>query len=49
LPDDVGELLVTGHFDDPESAGCAYGDEPQVAVLTCRSQFVVDSAESAAP
>lgn len=48
-PADLGELRVTGHFDDPESAACAYGDEPQMAVLTCRSQFVVDSAESATP
>ena len=46
LPGDLGELLVTGHFDDPEAARCTYGDEPQQSVLTCRSQFVVDSGVS---
>jgi hypothetical protein len=49
LPDDLGELVVTGHFEDPASAGCAYGDQPEIAVLTCRAQFVVDSGEIAGP
>jgi hypothetical protein len=43
LPGGEGALEVTGHFDDPESARCTYGDEPELSVLTCRSQFVVDS------
>ena len=49
LPGDLGELVVNGHFDDPASPECAYGDEPQVAVLICRSQFVVDSGDSDGP
>jgi hypothetical protein len=43
LPGDVPEILVTGHFDDPEAARCTYEDEPELSVLICRSQFVVDS------
>ena len=43
LPGDPGEMVVTGHFDDPASADCALGDEPVNSVLICRSQFVVDS------
>ena len=49
LPGDEGGLEVTGHFDDPESASCTYGDEPELAMLTCRSQFVVDSGVLADP
>lgn len=41
LPD--GEIVVQGHFDDPEAARCTYGDEPERSVLDCRSQFVIDS------
>ena len=47
LPDDAGELLVTGHFDDPEAESCTYEDEPGRSVLWCRSQFVVDSGVAA--
>jgi hypothetical protein len=43
LPGDPGELLVIGHFDDPASAQCTFGDEPVASVLYCRSQFVVES------
>jgi hypothetical protein len=43
LPGDLGELVVTGHFDDAESAQCTYESEPERSVLWCRSQFVVDS------
>jgi hypothetical protein len=43
LTDDPGELLITGHFDDPASSQCAQGDQPEAAVLSCRSQFVVES------
>ena len=47
LPGDVPEILVTGHFDDPEAARCTYEDEPERSVLWCRSQFVVDSGVAA--
>jgi hypothetical protein len=49
LPQENGEVVVTGHFDDPASAQCTSSDVKQLAVLTCRSQFVVESIESVAP
>lgn len=44
LPGDNPRIEVTGHYDDPAARQCTYGTQPQQAVLSCRAQFVVDSA-----
>jgi hypothetical protein len=44
LPGDDPRIEVTGHYDDPAARQCTYGSQPEQSVLSCRSQFVVDSA-----
>lgn len=44
LPGDDPRIEVTGHYDDPAARQCTYGAQPEQSVLTCRAQFVVDSA-----
>lgn len=44
---DEAEVRVTGHFDDPRAGRCGAGrddpDERKVAVVVCRTSFVVDA------
>ena len=44
LPGDDPRIVVTGHYDDPAARQCTYGAQPEQSVLSCRAQFVVDSA-----
>jgi hypothetical protein len=44
LPGDDPRIEVTGHYDDPAARQCTYGAQPEQSVLSCRAQFVVDSA-----
>lgn len=45
LPGHGSEIVVQGHFNDPDATRCTYGEEPARSVLDCRSQFVVDSGQ----